>query len=363
VEARRDELRRAAIGRSLVRSPSLAHALERLGYVQADPIRAPARAQDLILRVRVPGYRAGDLDRAYRRLPVEEDVLVNYGYVTRRVQRLLHPRPDTIRPAIDRDAPGLVARVHAFVLEHGPSHPRDVERALGVGRVGNPWGGVSQATTRALAALHHRGRLRVAWREDGIKVYEAARPPDGDPLDPAAAAAAVVALVVDQLAPIPARSLTPNLVRYGAGHLLPEARRVIAEARSRWPYRVLDGERYLWPPDADPGVDLVGGAGDRVRFLAPFDPVVWDRRRFELLWGWEYRFEAYTPPAQRRYGYYALPLLWRDAVVGWVNAGVRDGRLVLEAGAPDGRLPASRAFIDAYEAEAVRFARFRGVAR
>jgi uncharacterized protein YcaQ len=51
-----------------------------------------------------------------------------------------------------------------------------------------------------------------------------------------------------------------------------------------------------------------------VRLLAPFDPVVWDRTRFELFWGWAYRFEAYTPPRLRKLGYYALPLLWRDKV-------------------------------------------------
>ena len=49
-----------------------------------------------------------------------------------------------------------------------------------------------------------------------------------------------------------------------------------------------------------------------MRLLAPFDPVVWDRRRFEMFWGWAYRFEAYTPAAKRQLGYYALPLLWRD---------------------------------------------------
>jgi uncharacterized protein YcaQ len=57
-----------------------------------------------------------------------------------------------------------------------------------------------------------------------------------------------------------------------------------------------------------------------VRFLAPFDPVVWDRRRFEHLWAWRYRFEAYTPVAKRLRGYYAMPLLWHDSVVGWANA-------------------------------------------
>ena len=57
----------------------------------------------------------------------------------------------------------------------------------------------------------------------------------------------------------------------------------------------------------------------RVRILAPFDPVVWDRRRFGQVWGWDYRFEAYTPAAKRVWGYYAMPLLWRDQVIGWAT--------------------------------------------
>jgi uncharacterized protein YcaQ len=66
--------------------------------------------------------------------------------------------------------------------------------------------------------------------------------------------------------------------------------------------------------------------------LAPFDPLVWDRRRFELFWGWDYRFEAYTPPSKRRFGYYALPLLWRDDVIGWANAANVAGTLRVDVG-------------------------------
>jgi uncharacterized protein YcaQ len=69
-----------------------------------------------------------------------------------------------------------------------------------------------------------------------------------------------------------------------------------------------------------------------VHFLAPFDPVVWDRRRFEHLWGWQYRFEAYVPPARRKLGYYAMPMLWRDQVIGWANAAVAGGRLKVDTG-------------------------------
>ena len=58
---------------------------------------------------------------------------------------------------------------------------------------------------------------------------------------------------------------------------------------------------------------------EQVRLLTPFDPIVWDRRRFEVFWGWAYRFEAYTPAPKRKLGYYALPLLWHDQVIGWGN--------------------------------------------
>ena len=66
--------------------------------------------------------------------------------------------------------------------------------------------------------------------------------------------------------------------------------------------------------------------------LEAFDPLVRDRARFALLWGWEYRFEAYTPAAKRKLGYYALPLLWRDRVIGWANLSVKDGQLLSEFG-------------------------------
>src|SRR5580700_5776207 len=90
-----DEVRRVAVARSLFPPTTLSRALNKLGYVQADPIRAPARAQDLILRHRVVGYRAGDLDRQYARLGIEEDFFVNYGFVTKALQALMHPRAES----------------------------------------------------------------------------------------------------------------------------------------------------------------------------------------------------------------------------------------------------------------------------
>jgi hypothetical protein len=99
-------------------------------------------------------------------------------------------------------------------------------------------------------------------------------------------------------------------------------------------------------------------APDAVRLLAPFDPVVWDRRRFELFWGWAYRFEAYTPAPKRRFGYYALPLLWRDQVIGWGNVSVQTGALQAEFGYVEGRAPREHAFKRELEAELDRLRTF-----
>ena len=92
-----DALRQYAVARSLFTPTALKRALRTLGFVQADPIRAPARAQDLTLRHRVQGYRSGDLERRYPTLGIEEDVFINYGFVTREVQALMHPRGGVTR--------------------------------------------------------------------------------------------------------------------------------------------------------------------------------------------------------------------------------------------------------------------------
>ena len=93
-----DDLRRYAVARNFPRPTTLNRALQQMGFVQADPIRAPARAQDLILRHRVRNYHAGDLERRYQELEVEEDFFVNYGYVSRALQALMHPRWVQLRP-------------------------------------------------------------------------------------------------------------------------------------------------------------------------------------------------------------------------------------------------------------------------
>ena len=74
-------------------------------------------------------------------------------------------------------------------------------------------------------------------------------------------------------------------------------------------------------------------------------------------WGWAYRFEAYTPAAKRERGYYALPLLWRDRVIGWGNLAVVDGGLRAEVGYI-GSAPREPEFRRGLEAELERMRAF-----
>ena len=166
-----DQLRRYAIARSLFKPTTLRRAIDKLGFVQADPIRAPARAQDLTLRHRVTGYHAGDLERRYPQLGLEEDFFVNYGFLPRTHHALMHPR--TVRAKSTPTRLKRAEAVLAFVRERGVVHPREVDAHFAHGRVTNWFGGSSNASTQLLNNMHYQGLLRVARRDSGTRVYVA----------------------------------------------------------------------------------------------------------------------------------------------------------------------------------------------
>ncbi len=326
------QLGRYAIARSLFKATSLPRAIARLGFVQADPMRAPARAQDLILAQRVKGYRTGDLERRYPRLAIEEAYFVNYGFLPRETLALLYPREAP--RAWDAKMQARAQDVLAFVRQHGCTHPRDVQAHFDHGRI-KRWGADLNVSTHLLEGLHYRGLLRVARREGGARIYQAIdhAPPDESPEARLARAGQLLDTVVRLYAPLPAASLgyLCGLLRYGVPHLAAEVRQVQQHAKSRYAHAQVDGLPWFWPQGENP-VAARHQVDDRLRFLAPFDPVVWDRRRFQLFWGWEYKLEAYVPAHKRRMGHYAMPVLWREHIPGWANLKVVDGRLRHELG-------------------------------
>ena len=351
-------LRRPALATAFPRPATLPAVLAAMGFVQADPIRAPARAQDLILRHRVRGYRAGELERRYPRLGLEEGYLHVYGFMGRTLHGLLHPRRDPALPDGQLVPDEAAAAVLAHVRANGPTHPADLAAALGHGPTRNAWGGQSHATTRALDHLQHHGLLRVAARRAGIRIYEATEPPQ-ERQSPAERLEALTMQLARQLAPVPQSTLTGLAAKVARLTIGPQNRPGPVAAllgKGMLETIEIEGERYLFPADTPPPARAQPAT---LRFLAPFDPLVWCRRRFAHLWGWEYRFEAYTPAAKRIRGYYALPLLWQDAVVGWVNlARTRhglDARPGFVAGRPD-----SPDFARAFDAEMAAMEEFLG---
>ncbi len=365
---RLEDLRRFAVTNGLFAPTTLRRALHKFGFVQADPIRAPARAQDLILRHRVKGYRAGDLERRYAQLDIAEDFFINYGFVTHQMQALMHPRSSALMPA-QGYLPSSAGRkkrafqILEFVRERGVVHPREVDAHFDHGRVTNYWGGSSNATTRLLDAMHYQGLLRIVRREAGIRVY-AAHEHVRESFDKAERQRRIDVLAdiaVRIYAPLPAKSLSYVIrrLRYAVPQWQREIPGALKRAKERLAREQVDGIEWYWPADEKPARSE---APETVRLLAPFDPVVWDRWRFELLWGWTYRFEAYTPVAKRQRGYYAMPLLWRDRVIGWANVAVKDGELQAELGFVGSR-PTENSFERELETELDRFRVFLGLKR
>ena len=249
---------------------------------------------------------------------------------------LLHPRPSRAGAAVYRPV-GVTADVLAMVVESGPTHPRDVRARFGARRTVNDWGGNSAVTTRALEELHYQGLLRVVRRENGTKIYESVRArsqnvPAHERLE------RLTMLIARTLAPTPESSLRSAIGQlcHASGGFV-EPRTAVADLMERGDLRatLVDGVRYVWPRSMRVPTDSIEAR--QVRFLAPFDPVVWDRRRFAHLWGWQYRLEAYVPANRRQFGYYALPVLWGNDAIGWVNcARTPKGALSVDVGYTNG---------------------------
>jgi len=269
----------------------------------------------------------------------------------------MHPRTPPKRWSRSRAA--RAQELLEFIREQGTAHPRVVDRRFAHGKVLNWFGGATNATTRLLDEMHYRGLLRVARRDSGTRVYAVrTADPELGSFDQAAVSARIdtlVDLIVRKYAPLPGRSLA-QLLRFLSGGVpqWSKHRSVSLErAKQRLASAQIDGIDWYWPAVETPSSHR-WRVEPAVRLLTPFDPVVWDRQRFELFWGWQYRFEAYTPAAKRKLGYYALPLLWGERVIGWGNLTYAADALESSFGYLAGRAPREAAYRRALDAELER---------
>ncbi|MDA0218810.1 MAG: winged helix DNA-binding domain-containing protein [Proteobacteria bacterium] len=353
----------------------------RLGYVQLDSIATVERAHHLILFSRYRTYRPRDLERLLSRdrLVFEHwthDACVIpscwYRYWLPRFarRRTTLMANNWFRERIGEDAEGVIARVRDHVAENGLTRSRELSAAEEDTRSG-PWWGWGPAKS-ALEYLWHTGEIAVARRDNFQKIYDIAErviPAEhqGPAADEHEEREWACSAALDRLG----FATQGELARYFDAFSPDVARLWIAENRHRLMAVEIEGAPGRKPRMAWAWADVEERLADAptplpgLRLLAPFDPIVRDRKRAEHLFGFDYRFEAFVPAPKRQYGYYVLPILEGDRLTG--RADLKTDRqastlalqgLWWEAGVKSGA--GRRA---ALAAELARLARFVGVER
>jgi hypothetical protein len=175
---------------------------------------------------------------------------------------------------------------------------------------------------RALQLAFYRGLVTVSQRTGMLKTYELTNRHFGWERAPKAASEAELLGYLLDRALRSQGIVSLDSTCYQDARRKPGMRRLI-ETRTRRKELVaieLEGAPNLehWArPDTLDG--RLGPGRERVHILSPFDPLIHQRRRLQLFFGYEHRFEAYVPKAQRRFGYFAQPVLVDDAVVAAID--------------------------------------------
>jgi uncharacterized protein len=304
---------------------TLDRALGRTGVLQIDSVNVLQRAHYVPLYSRMGGYDTGLLDRAAGRAPRR---LVEYwAHIAAFMpvdlwpvmcHRMRRYREGGHEWSGMRHRPELVGSLLAQIRAEGPKTSRDLDDGLPRGR--ENWGWNWSETKKALEYLFFSGELAVARRNGAFeRVYDLPE----RVLPPAVLAAPE---------PSPAEA-DVELVRRAARscgvaaerELADYYRMGVAETRAAVAALVEDGELLPvsvegWRRPAYLHRDArLPRRVDACTLLSPFDPVVWERNRTEALFGFRYRIEIYVPAPQRVHGYYVLPFLLGDRLVGRVD--------------------------------------------
>ena len=284
-----DDARRIAVHAQLLdgTARSVLETVRRLGFLQIDPISTVAPPQRLVLWSRLGAYDVRELDRLLWR----EKKLIEWNAYVWPIESLpyLRARMRQRRPAKyawERRGNEFLktnAAFRRYVLRElerrGPLLARELEDRSREGRRDHRWYG-SRTVGIMLELLHRRGHVAVAGRRGGQRLWDLAERWYPETED------------------VP----------------LADAERVLAEQRARALGVQLVGGNWIAHEDAS-----TAAVPERVTLLSPFDRLIHDRDRAEALFGFRYRLEMYVPKAKREYGYYVLPILVGDRIVGRVE--------------------------------------------
>ncbi len=324
----------AADPRRAATAASLYSLIERMGFVQMDSINVVERAHHLTLASRLDGYRPP----LFRRLIERERSLfegwthdasaiptVWFPYWKVRFDRYTRHGHPWWRQRLGPDGEAVMARALERIGREGPLQSKDFA-AETPGGAGNWWGWRPEKA--ALEHLWRTGRLAVERRVHFNKVYDLTervlpemaarrRPTDAEHLAWAGntalerlgtATPQEIADFWDAVTPAEAKRWCERAAR--RGEIVPVVVGTADGSRARPAYALGDWERRAAEAPEPPA---------RLRLLSPFDPILRDRRRTQRLFAFDYRFEAFVPAPQRRHGYYILPILEGDRLVGRVD--------------------------------------------
>lgn len=322
--------------------------VERLGFVQIDSINVVERAHHLTLAARLQSYRPRLLERLLER---DRRLFEHWTHDASAIPTCWYPhwhfRFERYRQKVlehpwwkERagSRPGeLAEEIRQRIRREGPVMTRDFEDQRPAGTDKTWWGWKPEKAV--LEYLWRTGELAVARRINFHKVYDltervlpeahaAPRPDPEEHLDWACRSALerLGVATADEIAGF-WRAISLEEARAwcersaAAGAIVP----VLAEA--------VDGAapRRSWAlPDWEERAAALAPAPPRIRLLSPFDPILRDRRRTLRLFGFDYRFEAFVPAPQRRWGYYILPILEGERLVGRLDPKLRRDEGVLE---------------------------------
>ena len=339
--------------------------LERIGYAQIDTISVVARAHHHVLFTRVSRYREDMLNRLVRERHTFEYWHHAAAYMPLRDYRYSLPMMRAVASGeLDwfghRDGK-LMARVKDRIREEGPLFARDFEDP----RAGKKGWWDWKPAKQALEQLFMEGRLTSVERQGFQKRYELIErflPADVDTSEPTDDECADHAVDLSLRAHGFATRRTITYLRRNARLRKAVARRLSARVRAGEleERRMADGEPIYASPDAFDR--RLPAPPDRVRLLSPFDNTVIQRDRCAAVFGFDFTIECYVPEAKRRFGYYALPILFRDRLVGRMDCKAHrsEGRFEIRALFIERDVP--EAFFPALAAEVSDYAAFTGCA-
>ncbi len=341
-------------------------AIRRLSCVQLDSITAVERSHRIALGSRVGAYPRETVSRLLARgrifeywaheaclIPVEEWPLF------RAPMRAHHPwRGDVIG-----QHPGLAEEVRAVVRERGPIASRDFDGKGG----GGMWDW--KPAKVMLEALWNSGELVIAGRVSGFqRLYDVAErviPRDvldaREPDEPTRLRELAVRAVRARGALTEAGIVEHWRLRGGAARIRPAVDDLVAAGILERLHVADDGADVVMPA----GIDLEPSRPSAASLLSPFDNLLWDRPFARRVFGFDHLIEVYKPAPERQFGYYVLPLLWRDRIVGRADLKTdrREDTLVVKGFHVEPRVRRSAALDDALERALDRLRRVIGLER